>query len=228
MVGLLELLRQTDPPAESPMSKPEMRTRVERYLAGKYGATLRDENFWKSTIMQELSHYRPIAIDVLARHPSVSEEELAQITVQVAPMIRRVRQSRNGGDGFVAVGTGMAGGLGAISLLFVIVVSLLSSVIVPGGIVTRLLGLAVVTKDGAEVSRGRSFARALVAWLPAAVWLVALIGSPRIGGWMPSPAALPWGSGLAIGVMIVGAILTLSRPSRGPHDRLVGTFVVPR
>ena len=93
---------------------------------------------------------------------------------------------------------------------------------------TRLLGLAVVTRDGQEINRLRSVARALVAWLPAIVWLAYLITSPKIQGWVPAPASPLLGTALTLGALAVGATWAIARPTRGLHDRLAGTWIVPR
>jgi hypothetical protein len=45
---------------------------------------------------------------------------------------------------------------------------------------------------------------------------------------VPAPPA-PWlGVALVHGVLMAGAIWTIVRPSRGPHDRLLGTWSVVR
>lgn len=64
---------------------------------------------------------------------------------------------------------------------------MLSSLIVPGGLLGRFLGLAVVTGDGTEISRARSLVRTVVAWSPAIGWLAYLVTAPKIQGWVRSP-----------------------------------------
>jgi hypothetical protein len=40
---------------------------------------------------------------------------------------------------------------------------------------------------------------------------------------------MPWvGVGLTLALLAAGAVWTIVRPTRGPHDRLLGTWVVPR
>ena len=34
--------------------------------------------------------------------------------------------------------------------------------------------------------------------------------------------------GIALGLMAIGAAWTIMAPRRGPHDRIAGTWVVPR
>ena len=108
------------------------------------------------------------------------------------------------------------------------VLSLVSAALVPGGIAMRTLGYTVVSREGREIGRGRSLLRAVAAWLPAIVWLAYLAASPKIQRFVPAPPA-PWlGVALALGVLTAGAIWTIVRPARGPHDRLLGTWVVVR
>ena len=75
----------------------------------------------------------------------------------------------------------------ALSLLLMLLLSIVSSLIVPGGLFTRMLGHAVVTRDGAEIGRMLSLARVLVAWAPAIAWLLYLATSPKVQGFVPTP-----------------------------------------
>jgi hypothetical protein len=118
--------------------------------------------------------------------------------------------------------------MSALALVVAMVCSFVSSVLVPGGIVTRLLGLAVVGDDGREIGRSRSFVRVILAWLPVLVWGGWLLASPKLQGWVPAPRAPLLSAGLALAVLGVGACWTVVRPWRGPHDRVAGTWVVPR
>jgi hypothetical protein len=116
----------------------------------------------------------------------------------------------------------------AITLLPVMLLTLLSSLVVPGGVVTRLLGNAVITGDGREIDPRLSMRRALVGWAPAIAWFVYLAASPKVQGFVPTPPNPLLGLAVTLGALAVGAALTIARPSRGPHDWLLGTWVVPR
>jgi hypothetical protein len=118
--------------------------------------------------------------------------------------------------------------LAAFSLGLAIVCSLASAVAARGGLVTRLLGLAVVNRQGREIGRGRSLVRTALAWLPAFVWLAYLAVSPRVQGFVPTPNAPLMGMTITLVLLAAGAAWTIARPARGPHDRLAGTWVVPR
>jgi len=224
---MIEALHQPNPPAVSRLQDSEVRDAYEIYLVGTWGAELDSDKFWSSPIMRALQDRRAIARQALQHHPTVSAEELANASVLIAPAIDQAQ--RNGvipvrdlaGPATIMIGT-----LVALSLLLTLMCSIVSSVIVPGGIVMRLLGIAVVTRDGTEISRARSMGRALVAWLPAIVWLGFLIFSPKIQGWVPAPQSqVP--TIAFLGILTSGAIVSITR-LRGLHDWISRTWIVPR
>jgi hypothetical protein len=113
-------------------------------------------------------------------------------------------------------------------LLLFLLLSVGSSVIVPGGLFTRMLAHAVVTRDGHEIGRMMSLVRVLVAWAPAIAWLLYLASSPKVQGFVPTPPNPLLGTVLTLTALGIGATVTVVRPERGPHDWLLGTRVVPR
>jgi eukaryotic-like serine/threonine-protein kinase len=231
MFGWLDMLNRPNPSAESRLAEPEIREAVERYVAARYGAVLKDDAFWSTLAMQRgrFAELRQTAADITARHPSVSAEELARVSALLAPQIARSeRYYKAQASNLPSAGGVIISTLSALSLSLGLCAALFSSVVVPGGILTHLLGLAVVTRQGEEIGRPRSLARVLVAWLPAIVWLTYLAASPKIQGWVPSPAFPRLGTSLTLCALAIGAAWTIARPNRGPHDRLTGTWVVPR
>jgi uncharacterized RDD family membrane protein YckC len=224
-LGMLQNPNARDPR----LRDPEVRTAIERYLVGKYSGPLGDDAFWNTLMMRQLGAVRPTARAILARHPQVSAEELARATQTIAPeRARWARDSNVQVRGLIFVGGIIVSTLTALGIAFVLVVSLVSAALVPGGVMTRALGYAVVRKNGSEIGRGRSLLRAAVVWSPALVWLGYLAMSPRIQGYVPAPP-MPWvGVGLTLALLAAGAVWTIVRPTRGPHDRLLGTWVVPR
>jgi eukaryotic-like serine/threonine-protein kinase len=217
MIGLLQELR----------SSPESRVAIETYLAGQYGAVLRDTSFWSTRIreggdMPELSR---LASDIAARYPSVTAEELARSTETIRPILDRVRppQSLGVASARVIVVNLMA----AVMSLMFLFCSIVSSIAVPGGTATRMIGLAVVTRDGNEIGRGRSLARTLIAWAPILGWLV-LFPNPTVMGFGPASPLPVLAISLAFGAMIAGVVWTIAAADRGLQDRIAGTWVVPR
>ena len=116
----------------------------------------------------------------------------------------------------------------ALALALVLIVCVVSSLLVPGGLVSRQLGLATVSRSGREITRARSLARTLVAGLPAIAWLTYLAFVPRVQGFVPTPPMPIAGTLVTVGMLALGLIWTIARRTRGPHDVLVGTWVVPR
>lgn len=95
-----------------------------------------------------------------------------------------------------------------------------------GGLTMRLAGLALVRRDGRPASRWRCGLRALLVWAPFASLMG--LSSWALAGGSGSPW-LAW-TFFAAAVLLLTAYvpLALKRPDRGPHDRLVGTLIVPR
>jgi hypothetical protein len=111
--------------------------------------------------------------------------------------------------------------------LFPIVCGLISVLAVPGGLFTRALRHAVVSRDGREIGRARSVIRFLAAWSPALAW-IACVGVPMFGDPRVAPEAAVGLGSLAVLVIAAGVAWTVAVPGRGPHDRIAGTWVVPR
>jgi len=229
MLGLLESLHAPTPPPGSRLVDPGVRQAMETYVAGQYGARLRDPRFWNSPLMQQGigKRLQPTADSVATRHPSVSPEELARATTTIAPELSRLRERRRGQNFDALTGpivTTVVGGM----LLLLLLLSVVSSLIVPGGLFTRMLGHAVVTRNGREIGRVLSLGRVLVAWAPAIAWLIYLASSPKVQGFVPMPPNPLLGMSLTLAALGIGTIFTIVRPERGPHDWLFGTWVVPR
>jgi hypothetical protein len=105
-----------------------------------------------------------------------------------------------------------------------------------GGISFRIAGLALVRRDGRPAGRWQSAWRTLVVWGPVTALLM---GSVVLEGWYWATWQVDdprwWAAWLSRGMWWLGAgmvlgwvVLALRSPSRALHDRLAGTFVVPR
>jgi uncharacterized RDD family membrane protein YckC len=104
-----------------------------------------------------------------------------------------------------------------------------------GGFSFRLMGLTLVRSDGQRVSRLQCAWRALLIWAPVtgllllSVWL-----SFQYPDWQQREdfglvQLLIWGSYLsALALLPVYILLALLFPTRSLHDRLAGTYLVPR
>jgi eukaryotic-like serine/threonine-protein kinase len=226
MLALLEMLYNPRPGTRQ--ADPDVRAAIETYVAGQHGTRLRDESFWNSQVMQGVTaRLRKTADGVAARHPSVSKEELATATTTISPELERRRQ-RTRGQSFGDLAPIIIMAVIAMAFLLLLLLGVVSSLIVPGGLFTRLLGHAVVTRHGTEIGRLLSLARVLVAWSPAIAWLLYLAAAPKVQGFVPTPPNPMLGTLLTVAALGIGAIVTIAWPSRGPHDWLLGTRVVPR
>jgi hypothetical protein len=142
----------------------------------------------------------------------------------------RATMQRNGA-GEHRLRTVMAGFLVAWPLLWV-----LWAFVVRGGVSFRLLGFSLVRADGRPAARWQCAVRAFLVWAPVVVLLVFPIwldgwywsgwdGSGR-HGWEPWLSLVSWWGGW--GLLGLHLVLALRSPARGLHDRLAGTYLVPR
>jgi hypothetical protein len=107
------------------------------------------------------------------------------------------------------------------------VLGLLSAALSRGGILLRLAGIGVVTSAGAEVTRARAFARAVVSWilfLPFGVAAFRLVAATVRGS--PSEPS-PWVLAPLL-LWLAGVGWAAYDPQRGLQDHLAGTYLVPR
>jgi uncharacterized RDD family membrane protein YckC/tRNA A-37 threonylcarbamoyl transferase component Bud32 len=107
------------------------------------------------------------------------------------------------------VGAGMSLGAGLVSV-----------VVRPSGLVMSSLGLAVVTSTGRQVGRVRAIVRLLVAWAPLLIYGALL--------WWPATRDAVFSitiASLAAAPTVIGFVWSVLRPTRGPHDLIVGTSI---
>jgi tRNA A-37 threonylcarbamoyl transferase component Bud32 len=108
-----------------------------------------------------------------------------------------------------------------------------------GGVGLWLMGLRLVQADGRRAARWRCAWRALLVWAPFVGLLLASLaveswrlswGWQHISGAETTAAAwVSWGAWwLAVLLLPLYAWLALRSPHRAPHDRLAGTYLVPR
>lgn len=105
-----------------------------------------------------------------------------------------------------------------------------------GGISYRLTGLTLVRSDGRPAARWQCALRAFLVWGPIVglLCLSAWVGSWYVAVWTGGDAHawapwLSWASWwLAVLLLPVYALLALWLPERSLHDRIAGTYLVPR
>ncbi|MCX7046939.1 MAG: protein kinase [Candidatus Sumerlaeota bacterium] len=112
-----------------------------------------------------------------------------------------------------------------ISMLFwVTVPCFLTSLLFRGGVFVRLLGIAVVTRDGKPASRWRVFLRNLIAWAPfvLAVPIITALAA-ALGTQSPFRLAMAY-----VALLLAMTIFSAWLPERSLPDRLAKTWLVPR
>jgi hypothetical protein len=218
------------PAPGSRLLDPDLHREAEHYVAARFRSSLSDEDFWRALTPQRERQARrhEAARRLLERYPADASGVLAR-SARLAPEIERADQvSRQIGDSTESLARLVVSTLLALVTALVMTGHIVSSLVVPGGIVTRFNGLAVVTADGREVSRARSRSRALLAWSPAAFWFIALAAAQRDPDGIPLPSSPMLGPALTYLLLAAGALATVVQPRRGPHDRLARTWVIPR
>jgi hypothetical protein len=105
-----------------------------------------------------------------------------------------------------------------------------------GGVVLLILGVSIVNSRGQRASRLRCAWRTFIIWLPVVAllsvsvqWQLSYWAEWKIedfNSWTPLIFwTLPW---VALGLVLSYGVLALWFPVRGLHDRLAGTYLVPR
>ena len=137
-------------------------------------------------------------------------------------------------------------------LMVAATIGLLSALASRGGIALRLIGAAVVTRNGASASGARARLRAVLSWAPVLAASAALFAghSPLLTLTPPAsqfyavrvlqllPVFFPSEPTIvatrvaivtvALAVFAIGVIAAVIEPERGLQDRLAGTWLVPR
>jgi hypothetical protein len=194
------------------------------YCSATYGRTYGNTFFWRDPRARQLTTpLRPVADRVLASYPAVSPADAAV----AADATRATLDEDSARDG-AATGLAVMMALPSGMLLICAALSLVSSLLVRGGVLMRLVGLAVVDGHGHLVSRWLSFVRAIVAWSPTLIMWAWFGVSLALDRTFEQTFAAAWLVALTFAVSLAGAIWTITRPSRSWQDRLTGTWVVPR
>jgi hypothetical protein len=124
-------------------------------------------------------------------------------------------------------------------LLFWPCVWILWAFLTRGGLTRQLFGIAITRADGRPALRLQCALRALLVWAPfmGLLWLAIVLDHRYWSHWSPGALVdrnawalwLSWSSWwLAAAMLPVYVGLALRNPPRGLHDRLAGTYLVPR
>jgi hypothetical protein len=89
-----------------------------------------------------------------------------------------------------------------------------------------ITGVAVVTVDGQPAARWRCAAREALGWLPLVVVLLVTLWLQFAVPQFVFARTFLWL--LAVVMLPLSVAVAIRDPIRGPHDRLMGTYLVPR
>jgi hypothetical protein len=199
------------------------RESLEIYAADRFRAAMEDERTWRDPRTAGLlTPLRPIAARILSSRRTLTEEERRAAHVAAEAEIGNTGSIRTQAMGVAIV-------LPAAVLLVTAVVAISMAFVVRGGLVMRLLGLAVVSSDGAEASRPRAAWRAAVAWSPVlTVWVLAWVVTRGNRDFSGAFARWWWAPAVAAVVAAAGCAWAILSPPRGAAERVTGTSLVPR
>jgi hypothetical protein len=191
-------------------------------LAGRYRDVAGDELFWArpGIALSSAEPIRELLDDASTSLPQVSAEQVAAAEKTLGPKLREMKQfERYSGLllplGFAMVMLGMGGVFAVVWTGFTGTPPLL-----------RLNDLALVNARGERASRLRSAARTAIGWLPMFIGFAA--ATLAIYGEAHQFRAALAGALACLATSLAAAIWSVCRPSRAPHDHLVGTWIVPR
>jgi hypothetical protein len=105
-----------------------------------------------------------------------------------------------------------------------------------GGFAFGMLGISLVRSDGRPASRLQCAARALLVWVPVTLllllsayldsWYLSALDAADQYQWLPW---LSWAAAWSAVLLLLSFVaLPLRSPVQSLHDRLVGTYLVPR
>lgn len=201
----------------------ERRDALEIYVASRYRNLLTAPPKKNAVVASLPREVQATVARLRARHPNPTEAEIARATERLQPMLSdRARASAKLQQSKLGVGTLLSDSLlsifGLMTWALEAMVAMVLAFVARGGAMLGAFGIAVVTRNGKEVSRWRALGRAAVAWLPM-VAATAL----TFGPWRVRPAAVA-----LAGLFFAGAAYAVVRPSRGLQDLVARTFLVPR
>jgi uncharacterized RDD family membrane protein YckC len=229
-------LRLTLETAARPSIGGARRTAIETYIARRFGPMITDPHTWTDpTTAAFLGPRRQLAERIIADHPDVSPGEMASASAAVGSLLEGQRRSIQTMRPWA-----IAGFMGAVQFAFTAILGVLFAWLLRGGLLLRVFGMAVVTRNGERVSRLRALCRGFAAWGLIIVALCLLTGLSFVFVRSPRPPTVMLSHqagvllsliGLAIGMLViffVGAVWAVVRPERGLQDRIAGTYLVPQ
>jgi hypothetical protein len=192
-------------------------------LAARYRDAAKNDDFWKQPAIIATSAgltTRDLIRSAVEALPNATEGEAAAAEKAIKREIREHRRFVEFAPLLVPVG------LGAFVLAVGALISFVWSAITGVPPLLRLNDLAIVRADGRPASRFRVILRTILGWLPVVIAGIAAAVASSLPAEDFRKASLVTIAGLL--AALVGAALCLRRTDRGPHDKLIGTWLVPQ
>jgi eukaryotic-like serine/threonine-protein kinase len=232
MLSYESMLNNVKQPGLENISVSEAKTAMETYIAGTYGPIVRDAQQWDNPITKSVlpPRLRTSVEQMVKDHPQPTPEEVSKarallqllLDTRVAERAKELGLDKQHSYDFISAS------VMSVYLVCTAFLSMFCAVAFRGGLVMRILGIAVVKDDGGGASRGRMLWRSVIAWSPMLLLLV--LAACIIPLFVKSSgAARMYGEVISLvilaGLMFIAAIATRGR---GLHDRLAKTWLVPR
>ncbi|MHB8861246.1 MAG: protein kinase domain-containing protein [Pirellulaceae bacterium] len=197
------------------------RSAIEIIIADRFRAVVTDLNVWSQPAIDGVLTNvddRQRVESFLQAHPKPTAEQIADAERQLAHFRAEIAIWTTANQEFYSLSPGVffLGICTALLVLLVIIPGLVSLLLTGNSLLLRSLDVAIVTKDGATASRLRVLWRQSVLWFLVLLALAALI------------AAAAFGRGLVAAALLTCAVGETLIADRGIHERLAGTWLVPR
>ncbi len=212
----------------------EAKDAMETYIAGTYGHIVGDALQWDSPLGRSLLRpkQRATVEKIVQDHPRPTAEEVSKAKALLQPLLdtRVAERAREFGlEGRKHMLDFISLSVMGVYLFSTAILSFFCAIAFRGGLVMRILGIAVVTNQGADASRLHMLWRSLIAWSP--ILLMPVLYS------FDAPLMEKTGDQDVIRIIGLIAMVVLSLAlglaaiatrDRGFHDRLARTWLVPR
>ena len=214
-----------DGAAENARVVEEMK-KLEIYISGRFRETIEDPEVRSNMFsgLQEGAQTRKLADQALANYPSPTKQEVASAAQLVRPSIEKQLNDMGGKPKLANMFFYFSAGLLFMPLLLfgmAAPIMAMTTFLTRGGILFRAFGLALVAKNGQQVSRLRALWRSLIACSPG--WF-ALIGFFFVRGGIVHSGDLKIVP-ILFAIFFAGTIYAVAA-KRSIQDLLAGTYLV--
>lgn len=228
-----DMLKDKPQPGLENIPVPVARAAMETYIAGTYGPIVRDPQQWDSPISRSIlpPPMRASVEKIVHGHPPPTAEDLQKAKAQLQPLLdTRVaeRTKELGLAGKHQTDFVTASVLG-VYLFVTAILSLFCAIAFRGGLVMRILGIAVVTNQGVDASRLHMLWRSLIAWSPILLLpVVNMFDAPLMQMAGDQNVIRVIGLIAMVVLSLALGLAAIATRGRGLHDRLARTWLVPR